>query len=553
VKTRTDTDVIILGSGLAGSIAALCLQRQGLEVTLIDQGTHPRFALGESTTTPSSLWLRLLAEKFGVPELLNIASAESLTRFVAPTSGVKNNFGFLYHRAGEDRPECAWQAIIPQAHLSEYEHEKQPAYNEMHYFRQDVDAWLWFTALAEGVTGRSATRVERVDFDDQGVAVALSGGGETLRGRFLIDASGYRSPVAAALDLRDPLPRMRTNSRTMFTHMIGVQHFEDLKAVPDSMAPWSQGTLHHFFDGGWLWVIPFDNHVASRNRLCSVGLSFDNRRYPKPEGRSVEAEWTGFLERFPGIGRQFRDAVPVRPWVATRRLQYSSRQCVGDRWFLTSHATGAVDALYSMGNINTFQTLATGLSLVLQACAEDSFDRDRLQPLQEVTESLLHFQDSIVYGSYVSFRAPELLKTWIALWSLTDTARIRRVLMPLVKFARTRDQRHLEFCVEDPATILTGIGMRTEITDTPTVLRELDGLCDIMQVLEEGEASVEAVAVRLDSAVRGMQRYHIDLDAMEEAFTRIPWTFEPLARNSLRGYGNCFLTPHELNTLGVDE
>jgi hypothetical protein len=40
---------------------------------------------------------------------------------------------------------------------------------------------------------------------------------------------------------------------------------------------------------------------------------------------------------------------------------------------------------------------------------------------------------------------------------------------------------------------------------------------------------------------------------MEEAFTRIPWTFEPLARNSLRGYGNCFLTPHELNTLGVDE
>ncbi len=551
-RQHAQADVVILGSGLAGSIAALCLRRQGLTVVLIDQGTHPRFALGESTTTPSSLWLRILAARFQAPELLHIASAEAITRHVAPTSGVKNNFGFLYHRAGQAAPERAWQAIIPQAFLAENEFEKQAPHNEMHYFRQDIDAWLWSTALAAGASPRPATTVDRVEFDDDGVIVGTTAG-ETIRGRFLIDASGYRSPVARRLDLRDPVPRMRTDSRSLFTHMVGVRPFESTKSVPDSMALWSQGTLHHFFDGGWVWVIPFDNHRDSTNPLCSVGLNIDNRRFPKPPGMSAAEEWAAFLDAHPVIGRQFADAVAVRPWVDTGRVQYTSRNCVGARYWLTSHAAATVDALYSIGNINTFQTLATGIALIVRACREDVFRRERMQPLQDLTEALFRFQDRLVYGNYVAFRDPRLLSTWIALWSLTDTARIRRILPALVRYVRTDDLGAFDFIEQDPATILTGMGMITGVTDTATVLDQLDALCDIMQELEEGRASADATVQRLEQAVQALPHYRIDLKGIEAAFARQPWAYEPLARHGIRAHCTVFLSPREMNTIGLEE
>jgi FADH2 O2-dependent halogenase len=547
-----DADVIVLGAGLAGSIAALCLVRKGLRVLVVDRSTHPRFALGESTTTPASLWLRVMAERFDVPELLNLASAEALAKNVAPTSGIKSNFGFLYHEHGAEQPARAWQAVSPPAYLSDSEHGQQSAQNEMHYFREDVDAWLWRTALAAGAVGREGTEVTAVEFDDEAATVRTANG-DTLTARFVIDASGYRSPVAQSLGLRDLPPRMRSNTRTMFTHMVGVAPFEDTKTVPDSMAPWSHGTLHHFFDGGWVWVIPFDNHHAASNRRCSVGLNLDNRRFPKQEGVSAEQEWQDLLQKFPAIEKQFANAESVQPWVQTDRVQYSSSSCVGDRYWLTAHAAGAVDALFSMGNINTFQTLANGLDVVLQMFADGDFRKQRLQPVQELTDALLKFQDCIVYGNYVATRGPWLLQTWIALWSLTDTARIRSVLLPLVRYVRTGDAKALDPCFGDPQGMLTGIGMHTSIKDTNAVLRDLEHWCDIMKELEEGHATTQATFDRLGEAVRSKPEYGIDLWGMQAAFAKLPWALGPLAKNGLRAYGQCFLTPDELGNLGMEE
>ena len=548
-RKELHADVVVLGSGLAGSIAALCLRRAGRSVVLVDQGTHPRFALGESTNTPASLWLRVLAERFQVPELLHLTSAEALARHVAPSSGIKNNFGFMYHRPGERAPQRYWQAIIPPAFLGDCERDGQPAQNEMHYYRQDVDSWLWQQALAAGAVARPATEITEIEEAAHGMTLCTADG-ERLHARFVVDASGHRSPLARRFDLRERPPRWRTDSRTLFTHMLGVEPWENLRLVPDSMARWSQGTLHHCFDGGWIWVIPFGNHRAATNRLCSVGLSLDNRRFPKPAGVGAEAEWAQVLAQHPAIAAQFARAVPVRPWVHTDRVQYSSRRCVGDRWWLTAHAAGAVDALYSMGNISTFHTLAIGLDLLLRMFAADDFRRERMLPVEELTSALFRFQDRVVYGNYQALRDPQLLQTWIAVWSLTDTARIRSVLMPLVKYFRTRQPADLEACFADPMQFLTGIGMRTGITDTATVLGELDHLCDLMQELEHGRSTPAETQARLEEAIRQRPQYCIDLGEMERAFARMPWSFAPLSERGLRSYGSCFLTPHEMNTIG---
>jgi hypothetical protein len=137
------------------------------------------------------------------------------------------------------------------------------------------------------------------------------------------------------------------------------------------------------------------------------------------------------------------------------------------------------------------------------------------------------------------------------LWSLTDTARIRRVLPQLVRYVRTGDSKHLDFVADDPANIMTGMGMITDVTDTQTVLAQLDSLCDIMQELEEGRATIDQTSERLDHAVHSLPHYRINLPDLESAFSKQPWAYEPLARNGIRCHSTVFLTPHEMNTIGL--
>lgn len=546
-----ETDVIVLGGGLAGTVTALCLVRQGLRVVILDKGTHPRFALGESTTTPSSLWIKMLAERYDVPELHHITTAEGVRRHVAPTSGVKSNFGFLYHEPGAETVAQAWQAVIPHAEFSD-EDQGPPQSSEMHYFRQDVDAYLWSKALEAGAVGLLGTEVQRIGFRDDGVTVELASG-EGIRGGFVVDATGYRSVVADQLELRDATPRMRTNSRTLFTHMSGVLPYEDVDDGPSPLAPWSQGTLHHFFDGGWMWVIPFDNYAGSENPVCSVGLSFDNSRFPRDPAVGPEEAWASFLDQYPSVRRQFAKAKPVRPWIETDRLQYTSRKCVGDRFWLTAHAAGAVDALYSMGNINTFQSIATGVRLVLEAFERGTFTEAHFQPLQRLTDNLLRFQDRIVYGSYVGFRSPALLELWFTLWGLTDGARVREVLKPIVRYARTGRLADLATYDARPEDVLTGFGQATEIDPAEAVLDRLDEFCDIMQELEDGRATIEETEVGLRAAMESDERYDMLIDAITNGLGRHPWIFEPLRRFGVKAYSTAFLTPDEVLTLGLPE
>jgi tetracycline 7-halogenase / FADH2 O2-dependent halogenase len=64
-----DYDIAIIGSGISGSMLAAILAKHGTKVVVLDAGTHPRFAVGESMVPESAILLELLAERYGIPEL----------------------------------------------------------------------------------------------------------------------------------------------------------------------------------------------------------------------------------------------------------------------------------------------------------------------------------------------------------------------------------------------------------------------------------------------------------------------------------------------------
>ncbi|MEU4116041.1 tryptophan 7-halogenase [Kitasatospora sp. NPDC028055] len=402
-------DVAILGSGMAGGMLGAVLARNGVRVLLLDAGTHPRFAVGESTIPYTSGMTRLIADRYQVPELMPLSSFKGIRQRVSRNCGQKQNFGFVYHREGSaQRPDEVNQLVVPSAIRT-----------ETHLFRQDIDAYLFHVAVKYGAHPRLATRIADVEIDPDTGAVLRTDSGEEFRANYVVDGSGFRSPLADKFQLRETPTRANTHSRCLFTHMVGVKPFDDSRtaAKHGQPNPWHHGTLHHVFDGGWLWVIPFDNHQDSMNPLCSVGLTLDPRKFPKGE-LSAQQEFDDFLARFPEIAWQFEGAKAVRPWVSTGRLQYSAHQVVGDRFCLTSHAAGFIDALYSRGLTNTLELVNVLGWRLIAASRDGNWSRERFDYVESLQQGLFDFHDDLVFSSFVGFRDYELWNAVNRTWML---------------------------------------------------------------------------------------------------------------------------------------
>jgi FADH2 O2-dependent halogenase len=403
-------DVAILGAGIAGSMLAAVLARNGVRVLLADAGLHPRFAVGESTIPYTSALVRLISARYDVPEIASLATYKDIHDNISRNCGWKKNFGFVYHRPERaQNPAEANQLVLPVA-----------LQTETHLYRQDVDAYMYHVALKYGADCRTGVRIADMDIDG-GTGVVLHGeSGEEFHAEYLVDASGFRSPLAERLSLREEPTRARTHSRSLFTHMIGVTPYDDTPSggLHSQPSRWHDGTLHHVFDGGWLWVIPFDNAKDSLNPLCSVGLTLDPRVHPATDA-SPQEEFDSFLRRFPDVARQFTHARAARPWTSTGRLQYSSKQVIGDRFCLTSHAAGFIDPLYSRGLTNSFEVVNALASRLIESSRDRDWSMERFQYVEDLQQGLFDVHDDLVYTSFVAFRDYDLWNAVFRTWALS--------------------------------------------------------------------------------------------------------------------------------------
>jgi FADH2 O2-dependent halogenase len=405
---RNDFDVAIIGSGIAGSTLGAILARHSLRVVIFEAKSHPRFAIGESMILETSETMRALAELYDVPELAYFSSEHYFTR-IGTSHGVKRHFSYLHQTPGKPHDlSRTLQAVIP----------RQPHGHELHLYRQDSDYLLMTAAIERGATVLQNTPVKEVEIGSTGVAISTTTGG-TITADYIVDAGGFRSLLAEKFELRNF--DLRTHSRALFTHMIGVPDFHQVGAsratydLPFSVA---EGTLHHVFDGGWLWVIPFNNHNRATNPLCSVGLMLDPRVYPSRTDLTPEEEFCTFVGQFPDVARQFEHAQAVRPWVRTGRIQYGSKRVVGDRFALLGHAVGFIDPLFSKGLYISMMGVCQLAHLLLAAHESDDHSAAAFAPLEASTLAYLRSNDRLAANAYKSFGDYRLWSVYAVLWLL---------------------------------------------------------------------------------------------------------------------------------------
>lgn len=479
-------DVIIIGSGIAGSMLGAILAKSGADVVLLDGAQHPRFAVGESTIPHLLVRLHILAERYGVPELRNLQDIGSVTKEIGSSFGVKRHFGFQLHRPGEEPdPRESCMAGTPKT-----------LYKASHLFRQDSDAYLFQLAVHYGCEPRQNWRVADVDIDEDGVTVTGKNG-ETFRGRYLVDASGFRSPLADKLKLREEPTRLRHHSRSLFSHMIDVKPYDDVVTVPEKYKPpirWHEGTMHHTFERGWFWVIPFNNHAKSTNPAVSVGLTLDERMYPKPTDMTPEEEFLSFAAKFPAVARQFEGARSIREWVSTDRLQYSSTKSVGDRWCLMSHAAGFLDPLFSRGMSNTVEVIDALAWRLIDALADDDFSEERFAYVEKLEQGLLDYNDDLANCSFIAFSHFPLWDAVFRMWGFSSNYGAMRLTRAELQYELTGDDAVFKKLEDAP---FTGHWW----PDEPLLIQMWDRMVETILKYEVGELSAATAATSLQEMI----------------------------------------------------
>jgi FADH2 O2-dependent halogenase len=401
-------DVAIIGSGIGGSTLAAVLARQGMKVIVFEGGSHPRFTIGESMILETSEAMRALAEFYDVPELAYYSS-ENFFPYIGTSHGVKRHFSFVHHTRGEHvSARKSLQAVIP----------RMPYGHEIHITRQDSDYFLTSVAISYGATVLQNTFIQDINLGTDEVEI-LTNKGLKYRAAYIIDAGGMKSILAQKFNWRhrDCL----THSRTIFTHMVDVPCFNNVslsKAEFGHPYRLSEGTLHHIFKGGWLWVIPFNNHTQSTNPLCSVGLQLDPRLYPQRSELTPEQEFFEFIQQYPDLHAQLKDARPVRDWMRIDRLQYSAYHVVGDRFALLAHAAGFIDPLYSKGLYVTHAQIFLMADLLIKAKQTGDYSAAAFEPLEKMTLDYVNMHDRLVASSYKSWQHFKLWNVYEVLWLL---------------------------------------------------------------------------------------------------------------------------------------
>ena len=339
-----DFDVAIVGSGFAGSLLAIVCRRLGRSVVLVERGSHPRFAIGESSSPLANLLLEEMCGRYGLDRIRPLVSWGSWQRtYPRIACGLKRGFTFYGHQFGRPfsaHPERDDQLLVAASPNDEVA--------DTHWYRADFDAFLAEEARREGA--------EYLDRTSLGSLRPLPGGAFDLEGqrlgrrielraRFVADASGPRGFLHRALGLGQArFPDLPLN-QGLYSHFTGVRTLEEIGLADpseDPPYPADAAAVHHVFDGGWIWVLRFNNGITS------AGVSAVPRLAAELRFAEGEPAWDRLLARLPDVARQFEGSRAVLPFVH-QEMPFRSAAAGGDGWALIPSAAAFVDPLLSTG------------------------------------------------------------------------------------------------------------------------------------------------------------------------------------------------------------
>ena len=324
---RVDCDVLIMGNGIVGNLAAAWFRRHmpALQIDVVGPATPTLPIVGESLV------------EFSTQLLQEIGLGRHLVEEQLPKYGL--TFYYKLDPTAPADPRYVVDAVPTNPPL--------PSFLVNRFTLDDALRQLNRDNGVEHVDGK-VVRAELGSGARHRVTVRDADGRErTHTARWVMDATGRRRLLARQLHLGDGV----THQRSSFWFRLAdfdASILDRIDAVTsDTRRPDAYYAAHHFFGhGNWIWLIPV--RAETGRQMMSVGLTCRPDLFPEPVTSIPE-----FLDRVadehPILGDLVRsgwivDTNLYRNYMYRARRRYSSQG-----WFLVGDAADTVDPLYSTG------------------------------------------------------------------------------------------------------------------------------------------------------------------------------------------------------------
>jgi FADH2 O2-dependent halogenase len=414
-------DIAIVGSGFGGSLLAMIARRAGRSVVLIEKGTHPRFAVGESSTPLSNLLLDELSTLYDLPRLKPLTAWGPWQREYPQIScGLKRGFTFYHHSPGAPPTDFFHreQQLLVAASPND-------AVSDTHWYRAEFDQFFLREAVEIGAEYFDCVALARMNESNEGVTIEGErlGAPVAFQCRLLLDATGPRGFVHRALGLREDSFPDFPQTQALYSHFSGVKEFgakQPANSTELPPYPVDDAALHHVFDGGWIWILRFNNGLTSAGVAATDAVAADLRF------DECGAAWNRLLELLPSVGEQFTTAKAELPFVHSRRLSFLTESAAGRRWAMLPSAAAFVDPLLSTGFPLTLFGV-TRLGEIITNHWESRSLPDHLESYGAQTKKEAHAAAQLIGALYATMRDFRLFTSvsflYFAAASFAETAR----------------------------------------------------------------------------------------------------------------------------------
>jgi tetracycline 7-halogenase / FADH2 O2-dependent halogenase len=336
-RVKADFDVAIIGSGFSGSLLAMIARRLGHSVVLIERGSHPRFAIGESSTPLANLLLEEIAVTYDLPRLRPLCEWGSWQRAYPDVAcGLKRGFTFYHHEF--DHPWARRSDRANELLVAASPHDEVA---DTHWYRAEFDEFLVREAQTLGVDYLDETELTGVSTSPLGLRLEGTRGAKRIdiQARFAVDATGPHGFLHRAFKLpQSPFPNLPP-IEGLFTHFVDVNRWDELNPCAGAPYPPDDSAVHHVFPGGWIWILRVGNGITSAGVAAVAG------RLDLEDGTG----WLKLLDRLPAVREQFVHSRAKMPFIHAANLPFRSDTVVGPNWALMPSAAGFVDPLLSTG------------------------------------------------------------------------------------------------------------------------------------------------------------------------------------------------------------
>ena len=328
-------DVLVIGAGPAGCVAAAILNKGGHRVKVVEKQQFPRFVIGES------LLPRCLdnLEKAG---LLEAVKAQHFQRkngasFVRDEGEVCDfNFSEQYTKGWE----YAWQ--MPRA---------------------DFDKTLADEIEKQGVELAYQASVEAVQFTDNKAIITIqtkAGERYLVEAKFVVDASGYGRVLPRLLDLNVP---SNFPARTAF-----FAHIKDENRVEGTEFLTEVADLKK----AWTWIIPVAPGITSigfvgdPNFLEQYGKNYDKNSF------------AALLKTHPKLVQRYSQNLTfVNEPTVIKGYSIGVKQLYGTRYVLVGNSTEFLDPIFSSGVAFATETGAVAATLLSRQLNGEQVDWEK--------------------------------------------------------------------------------------------------------------------------------------------------------------------------------